>query len=253
MRVMAIQIKTASEIKLVRQACKRCALVMRELGKLIRAGVNTQELDDFAERRIRQLGARPAFKGYRGYPASICASINNEVVHGIPRKDKILKEGDIISIDLGVEYKGYYGDIAYTFAVGKVSSSARRLMEVTKQALYEGIRKAIAGNRIGDISYAIQSYVESRGYSVVRRFVGHGIGRAMHEEPEVPNFGLPGIGPILRNGMVLAIEPMVNEGDFDVEILEDGWTAVTKDGKLSAHFEHTVLIRGEEPEILTEF
>jgi methionyl aminopeptidase len=220
---------------------------------LIRAGVSTQELDDFAERRIRQLDARPAFKGYRGYPASICASINNEVVHGIPSKDKILKEGDIISIDLGVEYKGYYGDIAYTFAVGKVSSSAQRLMEVTRSALYEGIRKAIAGNRIGDISYAIQSYVESRGYSVVRRFVGHGIGRAMHEEPEIPNFGLPGIGPILRNGMVLAIEPMVNEGDFRVEILEDGWTAVTKDGKLSAHFEHTVLINGEEPEILTEF
>ena len=231
----------------------RAALVMRELGKLIRAGISTQELDDFAERRIRELNARPAFKGYRGYPASICASINNEVVHGIPSKDKILKEGDIISIDLGVEYKGYYGDIAYTFAVGKVSGSARRLMEVTRCALYEGISKAIAGNRIGDISYAIQSYVESRGYSVVRKFVGHGIGRAMHEEPEIPNFGLPGVGPILRNGMVLAIEPMVNEGTHEVQILEDGWTAVTKDGKLSAHFEHTVLIKGEEPEILTEF
>jgi len=250
---MAIQIKTESEIKLMRQACMRAALVMRELGKLIRAGISTQELDDFAERRIRELNARPAFKGYRGYPASICASINNEVVHGIPSKDKILKEGDIISIDLGVEYKGYYGDIAYTFAVGKVSGSARRLMEVTRCALYEGISKAIAGNRIGDISYAIQSYVESRGYSVVRKFVGHGIGRAMHEEPEIPNFGLPGVGPILRNGMVLAIEPMVNEGTHEVQILEDGWTAVTKDGKLSAHFEHTVLIKGEEPEILTEF
>lgn len=249
---MAIAIRRRKEIRLIREACRRAAIVMSRLEDLVQPGRTTQELDEFAEEMIQKLKAKPAFKGYRGYPRSICVSINNEVVHGIPSRERVLQEGDIVSIDLGVEYCGFYGDLAVTFKVGEVAFNARSLIQVTKEALWIAINKAVAGNYLGDISYAIQEYVERNGYSVVRRFVGHGIGRSMHEDPEIPNFGYPGTGPMLENGMVLAIEPMVNEGSSEVEILEDGWTAVTKDGKLSCHFEHTVLVRAEEAEVLTE-
>lgn len=253
MSTMAIPIKNEEELKFIKEACYKAGIVMSELKKLIRAGITTEYLNDFAEKIIRKLKARPAFKNYKGYPKAICASVNNEVVHGIPSKSKVLNEGDIISIDLGVDYKGYYGDLAASFEIGQVSQRAKNLIYVTKSALYLAINKAIVGNRIGDISQTIQKYVEGHGYSAVRKFVGHGIGKQLHEEPEIPNFGISNTGPILKNGMTLAIETMVNEGDFEVEILEDGWTAVTKDGKLACHFEHTILVRGESPLILTEF
>lgn len=253
MLTMAIPIKTREEIKIIREACRKVSRVMEALREKIIPGVDTCTLDEFAENMILKLKAQPAFKGYRGYPKTICTSINNEVVHGIPSRDRILKSGDIISIDLGIKFRGYYGDVAATFGVGEISPLAKRLINTTREALYAGIEKARAGNKLGDISYTIMTYVEERGFSVVRRFVGHGIGKQLHEEPEIPNFGFPGEGPELKNGMVLAIEPMVNAGTYEVEILPDHWTAVTKDGKLSAHFEHTVLITGGEPEILTEF
>jgi methionyl aminopeptidase len=253
MLIMAIPIKTREEIKIIREACRKASQVMEALRERVIPGVDTYSLDEFAENMILKLKAQPAFKGYRGYPKAICTSVNREIVHGIPSKDKILKEGDIISIDLGVRFRGYYGDIAATFGVGAISPEAEKLISTTREALYAGISKACAGNKLGDVSYTIMTYVEERGFSVVRKFVGHGIGRQLHEEPEIPNFGLPGQGPELKNGMVLAIEPMVNAGSFEVEILSDGWTAVTKDGKLSAHFEHTILVNGEQPEILTEF
>jgi len=253
MLVMAIPIKTREEIRIIREACKRASQIMEALQEKITPGIDTYTLDEFAEKMISKLKAQPAFKGYRGYPKTICTSINQEVVHGIPSKGRILKEGDILSIDLGVKFRGYYGDIAATFGVGKISQEAKKLISTTREALYAGISQAYAGNNLGDISYAIMSCVEERGFSVVRRFVGHGIGRQLHEEPEIPNFGFPGQGPELKAGMVLAIEPMVNAGDYEVEILPDGWTAVTKDGKLSAHFEHTILITDKDPKILTEF
>ncbi len=250
---MSIPIKSELELKLMKQACKKAAHVMRRLKTEVKSGVDTEYLNQLAEKMIIKSSCRSAFKGYMGYPKSICVSINSEVVHGISYAGKVLKEGDIVSIDLGVEYKGFYADMAATFEVGKISQNAQQLINVTKGALYEGIKKAISENKLGDISFAIQNYVESRNCSVVRKFVGHGIGSKLHEEPEVPNFGMPNTGPELRNGMVLAIEPMVNEGSYDVEILDDDWTVVTKDGKLSAHFEHTVLIWGMKPQILTEF
>lgn len=248
----AIKIKTASEVEAMKKAGSMTAYVMRELGKQVKAGITTAYLDELAQDLIFKMNAHPAFKGYMGYPATICSSIDDEVVHGIPSKNRILKEGSIISIDLGVKYEGFYGDMTVTFPIGKISERVQRLIDVTRGSLYKGIANAVSGKRLGDISYAVQSYVESKGYSVVRKFVGHGIGRQLHEEPEVPNFGLPGRGPLLKDGMTLAIEPMVNEGSADVRILDNGWTAVTADHLLSCHFEHTILIQGREPLILTE-
>lgn len=234
----------------MRDAGRVVAQVFRELEKAIAPGVTTGELNALAEDFIARQGARPAFKGLYGFPAAICTSVNEQVVHGIPGLRR-LEDGDIISIDIGAEINGYYGDAAVTFPVGEISSGARRLLDVTHGALYAGIEMARSGNRLGDISHAIQSYVERHGYNVVRDYVGHGIGREMHEDPQVPNFGRPGRGPRLEPGMTLAIEPMVNAGTHEVRTLEDRWTVVTRDGSLSAHFEHTVAITNGAAEILT--
>ena len=225
--------------------------VLESIKGMIQSGMTTKEIELFADSRIKALGGKPAFKGYRGYPASICTSVNDEVVHGIPSSRK-LKEGDIISVDLGVYYDGFYGDAAITAPVGKIDSETEALLRVTEEALDLGIGNAVEGNRVFDISYAIQSHAEKNGLSVVRTFVGHGIGRELHEEPQIPNYGAPGKGPRLKEGMTLAIEPMVNAGTYEVRILGDGWTAVTIDGKKSAHFEHTVLVTSGKPEILTK-
>ena len=248
---MIIQ-KSPDEIKRIKDACLIVTEILTVLKDLIDVGVNTQELNAFAENTILKKKAKPGFKGYRGYPATICASINNQVVHGIPSSKTKLKEGDIISIDIGVYYQGFFGDAAYTYPVGKISERAERLLKTSQESLYLGIEKALEGNRLHDISYAIQSYVEKHGYSVVRDFVGHGIGRSLHEEPQIPNYGKKGRGPRLKKGMTLAIEPMVNEGTWEVKILKDGWTAVTKDGRLSSHFEHTIAITQNGPLILTK-
>lgn len=234
----------------IRAAAQVVARALRELGRAVRPGLTTAELDRLAETVIRDCGARPAFKGYRGFPASICPSINEEVVHGMPG-ERALKDGDIIGVDVGAELNGWYGDAARTFAVGAVSDEASRLMRVTEESLMLGIAQARAGNRVGDISHAVQSYVEENGFSVVRDLVGHGIGREMHEEPAIPNYGPPGKGPRLVVGHVLAIEPMVNAGGHAVITRPDGWTVATKDGLLSAHFEHTVAVGPEGPEILS--
>ena len=226
------------------------AEVFEKLKGIIEPGITTRELDQVAEDYILLKGARPAFKGYRGFPATLCISINDEVVHGIPGQRR-LKQGDIVSLDVGVNYLGYFGDAAITFPVGEVDPEAKRLLEVTEKALYIGIEKAKVGNRLFDISYAIQSWVESHGFSVVRDFVGHGIGRELHEEPQIPNFGVPHQGPRLGKGMVFALEPMVNEGTYEVRVLSDGWTVVTADGKRSAHFEHTIAITEDGAEILS--
>ena len=224
--------------------------VLESIKGIIQTGVTTKEIELFADGRIRALGGKSAFKGYRGYPASICTSVNDEVVHGIPSSRR-LKDGDIISIDLGVYYDGFYGDAAITAPVGKIDVETATLLRITEEALALGIESAVEGNRVYDISYAIQSHAEKNGLSVVRTFVGHGIGRELHEEPQIPNYGTPGKGPRLKEGMTLAIEPMVNAGTYEVRILGDGWTAVTSDGKKSAHFEHTVLVTSGKPEILT--
>ncbi|WP_027718575.1 type I methionyl aminopeptidase [Desulfovirgula thermocuniculi] len=245
-----ITIKSQRELRYMRDAGRIVAGVLQELAKAIKPGVTTGELNRLAEDFILARGARPAFKGLYGFPASICTSVNEQVVHGIPGPRELLN-GDIVSIDVGVELNGYFGDGAATFPVGEISPEARKLLAVTEQSLYEGIRFARQGNRLSDISHAIQSYVEKHGFSVVRDYVGHGIGRSMHEEPQVPNFGRPGRGPRLRAGMTLAIEPMVNAGTHEVCVLEDNWTVVTRDARLSAHFEHTVAITDGEPEILT--
>jgi len=234
----------------MRQSNRLVAQVLRKLKEAIKPGISTKELDQIAERSIRKGGGTPAFKGYRGYPASLCVSVNEEVVHGIPGPRR-LKEGDIVSLDLGVYLHGYYGDAAITVPVGKVSQEATMLQEVTQQALYKGIEQARSGKRLFDISHAIQSWVESFGLSVVRDFVGHGIGRDLHEDPQVPNFGPPHHGPRLLPGMVLAIEPMINIGTWEIKVLRDGWTVVTSDGSLSAHFEHTVAITDAGPDILS--
>ena len=226
--------------------------VLKAIQGMIQTGITTKEIELFADERIKMLGGEAAFKGYRGYPASICTSVNEEVVHGIPSSRK-LKDGDIISIDLGVYYDGFYGDGAVTVPVGKIDDETAALLRVTEEALSLGIENAIEGKRVNDISHAIQSHAEKNGFSVVRTFVGHGIGRELHEEPQVPNYGAPGKGPRLKEGMTLAIEPMVNSGVYDVRVLGDGWTAVTADGKRSAHFEHTVLVTSGKPEILTKF
>jgi methionyl aminopeptidase len=246
-----IILKSPEEIERIAQSCSIAAKTLEAIKGIVRPGITTYEIESFADAYIRANNAVPAFRGYRGYPASICASVNNEVIHGIP-SDRVLKEGDILSIDLGVYKDGFYGDAAYTFPVGEIHPDIERLLRITEESLYIGIENARPGNRVSDISDSIQRHVESNGFSVVRAFVGHGIGRELHEEPQIPNFGLPGRGPRLRPGMTLAIEPMVNEGGYEVLILDDGWTVVTMDGRLSAHFEHTVLVTSDKPRILTK-
>ena len=246
-----VVLKTGRELKIMREACRISATALKLIGNAVEPGVTTAELDRMAEKYIRSEGATPNFKGYQGYPATACISINNEVIHGIPSKTRKLMPGDIVSVDLGAEFGGYNGDNAATFACGDISDEAKRLMDATKESLYKGIQMARSGGRIGDISHAIQSYIEARGFSVVRQFVGHGIGTKLHEAPEVPNFGTPGRGIRLMPGMTLAIEPMVNIGSSDVRVLPDGWTVLTRDGSLSAHFEHTIVITPDGPQILT--
>lgn len=246
-----IVLRSQREIEQLRKANMIVAEVFRELKRVIAPGISTQELDRLAEAIILARGGIPAFKGYRNFPATLCVSINEEVVHGIPGPRK-LKEGDIVSIDVGVNFNGYFGDAAITFPVGEVDQEAKRLLEVTEKALYIGIEKARPGNRLYDISHAIQTWVESHGFSVVRDFVGHGIGTHLHEDPQIPNFGLPQRGPRIESGMVFALEPMVNEGTYEVKVLSDGWTVVTADGKRSAHFEHSIAITDGEAEILSK-
>ena len=245
-----VYLRDRREVEAIREAAKLVARTLDMLGREIRPGVTTGALDRLAESFIRDHGGRPAFKGYRGFPASICPSVNEEVVHAIPGPRR-LQDGDLIGVDVGVEMGGYYGDSARTYAVGTVDEEGERLMRVTREALLAGIARARGGNRVGDISHAIQSHVEHHGFSVVRSLVGHGIGREMHEEPPVPNFGPPDRGPRLMIGQVLAIEPMVNAGGSDVVTRDDGWTVVTKDGSRSAHFEHTIAIGPDGPEILS--
>jgi methionyl aminopeptidase len=245
-----VYLRDRREIEAIRAAAQLVARTLDLLGREVRPGMTTAALDRLAETYIRDHGGRPAFKGYRGFPATICPSVNDEVVHAIPGPRR-LDEGDVIGVDVGVEMNGYYGDSARTFAVGEVSAEAKRLLEVTREALLEGVTRARGGNRVGDISHAIQTHVEHHGFSIVRSLVGHGIGREMHEEPQVPNFGLPDRGPRLMIGQVLAIEPMVNAGGPEVVTRPDGWTVVTKDGSLSAHFEHTVALGPNGPEILS--
>jgi methionyl aminopeptidase len=239
------------ELEQMREAGRLVGEVLTELAARVAPGVSTADLDMFAEKRILQAGATPAFKGYHGYPASICASINDEVIHGIPSGRRLLQEGDIISIDVGASLGGYYGDSAVTLPVGHVSEEAATLLRVTEEALYKAIECVKPGGRVSDLGHAVQKHVEAYGFSVVREFVGHGIGQRMHEEPQIPNYGEPGHGPRLTEGMVLAIEPMVNAGKPAVKVLADGWTAVTRDGSLSAHFEHTVAVTAAGPLIMT--
>ena len=245
-----ITIKNGQELSCMRQACKITAAARALAGEMVRPGVSTKQIDKAVHDFIVSQGAQPSFLGYHGFPGSICASVNSTVIHGIPG-GYVLKEGDIVSIDVGAYYQGFHGDCAATYACGAISAEAQKLIDVTKQSFFEGMRFATRGHRVSDISHAIQTYVESNGFSVVRAFVGHGVGAQLHEEPEVPNFGPSGRGPRLIPGMTLAIEPMVNEGVYDVRVLKDGWTTVTADGKLSAHYENTVLITDGEPEILT--
>ncbi|MBI4824173.1 MAG: type I methionyl aminopeptidase [Nitrospirae bacterium] len=246
-----ILIKSEEEIKMIRESCQIVAEVLQALKGFVSEGVTTKDIEGVAEDAIIKRGGIPAFKGYRGYPSNVCTSVNDQIVHGIPSGLK-LKKGDVVSIDLGVNYKGFFGDAAITLPVGEVSELAKRLLSVTETALYIGISKAEAGRRTSDISNAIQEYVESNGFSVVRAFTGHGIGKFLHEEPQIPNFGPPGKGPKLKEGMTLALEPMVNAGSYEVNILDDGWTAVTKDGSLSAHFEHTIVITKDGAKVLTK-
>ena len=248
---MSVSIKTAREIELMRESCHLLEKVHDELAKAIRPGISTWEIDHLGEEMIRSFGCTPNFLHYNGYPASICVSVNDEIVHGIPNKHRILKDGDIVSLDAGTIYKGYHSDAARTWAVGNVSPEAQKLMDVTKQCFYEGIKFAKAGNHLNDISTAIQAYAEKFGYGVVRELVGHGIGTHLHEDPEVPNFATKRRGILLQPGMTLAIEPMINAGTPDVIWMDDDWTVVTADHALSAHYENTILITEGEPEILT--
>ena len=245
-----IAIKNGQELQNMRQACKITAAARALAGEMVRPGVTTKQIDKAVHDFIVSQGAKPSFLGYGGFPGSSCISVNSMVIHGIPG-GYTLQEGDIVSVDVGAYYKGFHGDCAATYPCGTISAEAQKLIDVTKQSFFEGIRFAKKGNRVSDISHAIQTYVESNGFSVVRSFVGHGVGAQLHEEPEVPNYGAPGRGPRLIPGMTLAIEPMVNEGTHEVKILKDKWTTVTADGKLSAHYENTVLITDGEPEILT--
>ena len=245
-----IAIKNERQLDAMRQACKITAAARALAGDMVRPGVSTRQIDKAVHDFIVAQGAKPSFLGYHGFPGSTCISVNSTVIHGIPG-NYVLREGDIVSVDVGAYYKGFHGDCAATFPCGSISAEAQRLIDVTKQSFYEGIRFATRGHRVSDISHAIQTYVESNGFSVVRSFVGHGVGAQLHEEPEVPNYGAAGHGPRLLSGMTLAIEPMVNAGVAEVQVLKDNWTTVTADGKLSAHYENTVLITDGEPEILT--
>ncbi|MGD8776664.1 MAG: type I methionyl aminopeptidase [Syntrophobacterales bacterium] len=247
-----IHLKSPREIQVMRDANRIVAEILAELREQITPGISTMELNEIGESLAAKRNARPAFKGYNGFPYALCASINEEVVHGMPSLKRILREGDIISLDFGVVHKDFYGDAAITVPVGHVDDMSRDLIQATEEALYRGIAHAVAGNRLSDISHAIQSHVEAKGFSVVREFVGHGIGRCLHESPQIPNYGSPGLGVKLKPGMVLAIEPMINQGEYGVEILGDGWTAVTKDRSRSAHFEHSIAITENGPEILSE-
>ncbi len=249
---MAIIIKKEEQIKLIRESCRRLALVHQELEGFIRPGISTKDIDIFGDQLIRKLEGIPNFLHYNGYPASICVSVNDEVVHGIPNKHRILQEGDIVSLDAGMIYKGYHSDAARTHGVGEISAEARQLIEVTKQSFFEGIKEAKAGNHLYSISNAIAAYVKPYGYGIVRDLVGHGVGTKLHEDPQIPNFAQIRKGPRIRPGMTLAVEPMINMGRGDVEWLDDDWTVVTEDGSLSAHYENTILITEDgEPEILT--
>jgi methionyl aminopeptidase len=243
-------LKSEEEIEKIRKASQIVAKTLQVLGQSVHAGISTLELDEIAESEIRKAGATPAFKGYRGFPRTLCVSINEEIVHGIPSRRR-LKDGDIVSLDLGAIWQGFYGDAALTFAVGTISREAERLVEATKKSLQIGIQEAKPGNRIGDIGYAVQAFIEKQGYSVVREFVGHGIGRNLHEDPQIPNYGKSGQGHRIKPGMVIAIEPMVCEGGPEVEMMKDNWTAVTRDRKLAAHFEHSVAITEDGPRVLS--
>jgi methionyl aminopeptidase len=242
--------KTDAEIEAMGESARIVARILDELRPLIQPGVRTRDLDAYAERRTRELGAKPAFKGYRGYPASVCISVNEEIIHGIPSA-RALRAGDLVSLDFGVVYEGFYGDAARSYPVGAVTPLASRLIAAAEASFQKGLEQMVEGRRVSDISHAVQTYVEAQGFSVIRSFVGHGIGRALHEEPQVPNFGFPGRGPKIRPGLVLAIEPMIAAGDWDVDILDDGWTAVTKDRSLAAHYEETVALTGSGAVILS--
>ncbi|MCP2619908.1 type I methionyl aminopeptidase [Candidatus Aminicenantes bacterium AC-334-K16] len=242
--------KTPQEIEMMRQSARLVGQILQELKAMIRPGLKTIELDKYAEKRTKELGAQPAFKGYRGYPASLCVSINEEIIHGIP-SDRQLKEGDLVSLDFGVVYEGFYGDAALTCPVGEVSEEARRLLAAAEGAFWAGLEYFKEGHYLSDISHAIQTYVEARGFSVIRNFVGHGIGYALHEDPQLPNYGPPHHGPRIKTGLVLAIEPMIAAGNWEVEILSDGWTAITKDRSLAAHYEHTVALTENGPQVLS--
>lgn len=246
-----VVIKTAREISKMMDACRISANALCVAGEAIKPGVSTYEVDLKVRKYIEKQGAKPSFLGYGGFPGSACVSVNDVVIHGIPSKDIILKEGDIVSVDVGAFYNGFHGDNCFTYACGNVSENAQKLMDTTRESLYKGIEAALAGNRIGDIGHAVQQYVENRSYSVVRDFVGHGVGTKLHEDPSVPNYGTAGRGVRLLSGMTIAIEPMVCEGHYEVEVLDDDWTTVTVDGKLSAHYEHTVLITPDGPKIMT--
>jgi len=246
-----IVLKTARELKLMRAAGRISQRALRLAGEAVEPGVTTKELDIIVRKYIEGQGATPSFLGYGGFPASACISVNNVVIHGIPSEKQVLKQGDIVSIDVGAFYQGFHGDNAWTFPCGDISNEAQKLLKTTEEALFCGIKAAAAGARIGDIGHAVQEYVELRSYSVVRDFVGHGVGAKLHEDPSVPNYGVPGRGARLRPGMAIAIEPMVNMGSYEVKVLGDKWTTVTADGKLSAHFEHTIAITAEGPVILT--
>jgi methionyl aminopeptidase len=246
-----INLKTPRELDLMRKAGSITAQILEEMVQMAKPGVTTGEIDKYAEKRIKDLGALPAFKGYNGFPGCVCISLNDEVVHGIPSPKRVLKDGDIVGLDFGVIYQGWYGDSARTAVVGKVKPEIQKLVDVTRESLYKGIEQCHEGNRVFDIGHAVQNYVEGFGFSVVREFVGHGIGRALHEDPQIPNYGPKGKGLLLKVGMVLAIEPMINAGGHEVKVLSDGWTAVTVDKSFSAHFEHTVAITPKGPEILT--
>ena len=246
-----VSLKTARELSLMKDACRISAEALRVAGEAVKPGVSTLEIDRIIRTYIEKQGASPSFLGYAGFPASACISVNNVVIHGIPSKNTILEEGDIVSVDVGAYYKGYHGDNAFTYPCGRISENAQALLDATRESLYEGIKQATAGNRLGDIGSAVQRYVEARSYSVVRKYVGHGVGANLHEDPSVPNYGTAGRGLRLLPGMTIAIEPMVNEGTYHVRVMPDGWTVKTVDGKLSAHFEHTIAITRDGPRILT--
>ncbi len=246
-----ILLSSRREITLIREANQIVASVLQSVERIIDDGVTTKDIDEFVESSIRKLGGMPAFKGYHGFPAAACVSVNEELVHGIPTPKRRLKSGDIVSVDVGVELSGYYGDAARTWGVGKISDSARRLIEIAEKAFFTGIESLKAGARLGELSFAIQSFVESNGYSVIREYVGHGIGRALHEDPPVPNFGSRFDGPIVKDGMVLAVEPMISEGGYAVKTLDDGWTVITKDGSLTAHYENTIAVVNGKAEVLS--